>query len=244
MPWHDSGKAYTIIGNAQAILGTSRKGTTAMERQITTQLILTHLPVVAGMTVGFAVGPILVLRPQWLFRPLQTAMPNVNIAKGLSRAGLVLILFGMSSLLFACMGQSPWERARTMRRVLQASADEIVSAEVVPWGFPAGDDVFGKPAVVRDHDRLQQLCDCLSKSQSWNLGGVGTTRKCKLTLSRATEKDTCLIENTGNGIVLLIVYDRDAGSLTIGNPIGIFRCDALAPLIDSWTEHSKRDRRL
>lgn len=212
-----------------------------MERQIAMQLFLAYLPLVLGMTFGLTLGPIVVFRPELLLRLFRSFLPRTNnLPRGFVFVGAGLIFVGLWSLVLVCMSRSPWEQWHTMRRVLLASADEIVSAEIVPWGFRATDNVSGRPLIMRDHDRLRQLCDCLGRSQSWNLGGVGIARKYKLRLCRATGNDTCLVEETGNGIVLLVVYDRDTGGLTIGNPIGVFRCDALGVLIDSWKEEETK----
>ncbi len=207
-----------------------------MEHEIAIQLILGYLPLVVGMMLGLTLGPIIVFWPNLLLQAFHMTTPCKNLPRGFGFVGIGLIVVGLWSLLLICMSPSPWNQYNVMKQVLTASADEITSVEIIPWGFRAGDDTSEKPLVIRNDVHLRQLCNCLSKSQSWNLGGVGNTRNYKLRLYRATGKDTCLIENAGNGTVLLVIYNHDEGWLTIGNPIGTFRCDALGPLVDSWRQ--------
>ena len=214
-----------------------------MDREITQQVALNYLPFVGGAVWCFVLGPILLLFGPRLMRARGPAWPEALVAKTFRRVVVSGMLLGAAVMLQGfLLRPGPWEGSRIMRRVLSASAETIVSADIISWGRNNSRAVAARPLLIRDPGRLKELCDCLHAAESWKWGHAPTIWECKLTLRHEDVVDTCLVEkiDTDEGVVLLHIFDRDDGGLLVGNSVGRFRCDALGALIESWSVEDSR----
>ncbi len=216
-----------------------------MDREITKQVFL-NSPAVFGAIWFLVVGSMLLFAPRLLARLRGRELPTSMPPRGFGLAGILVIVIGVLTIVpWLFLTPGPSEKMRIMTRVLSASAEDIDSADVISWGRDMPGGVARIPIVVRDANRLKKLCDSLHTAVSWNLGHAPTVWECKLKLHHGGSVDTCLVEkiDIGKGVVVMRIFDRDDGGLTVGNVVGRFRCDDLGALIESWSRENNGDER-